>query len=266
MKSMRAIKRLLPVAIAAATVATPALSEGLNASLTVSSNKVWRGITRTDNEAAVEASVHYQHETGVYAGTSISNVNSVRPLLFGTPPSSETDLFIGYTGGFDEFGWDVGYQYYLYTDTPDSNIARNIEGIDFGEIYLSLSYDIVSAGIAWTTNSQNGNDRSRGSGRFHKNDLYYWASIGGAIADGWGLTGTVGYYAFDLDGKIPLSGIKVEDYVHYQVDLTKEAGAFGDVTLSLAYATDNAQEYANSNIFNADDEKVIMFVSWNKIF
>jgi len=267
MKAIKTIKKLLPAAIVAATVATPTLADGdgLHASLTVASNKVWRGMTRTDNGASVEASAHYQHESGIYAGVSIGNVAHVRPLL-GSVPSSETDLFVGYTGGFEDFGWDAGYQYYLYTDTPNKNVfGTKIDDIDFGEIYVSLSYNIVSAGLAWTVHSDNGNNLSRGSGRFQDDDLYYWISLGGAIADGWSLAGTVGYYDFDKDNKTPVSGIKVESYTHFQIDLTKEAGAFGDVTLSLSYADENAQEYATTDARGGDDE-VQMFVSWNKIF
>ncbi len=253
MKVIKGIKKLLPVAILAA-VATPVLAEGMSASLTVASNDVWRGVTQTDNEASVEVGVSYLHETGIYAGASVTNVEGVRPELAGGAPSSETDLMVGFTGGMDGFGWDVGYQYYLYTDTPKGH-----DDINWGEIYASVSYDIVSAGIAWTVNSDNGNDLSKGNGRHDTNDVYYWASIGGPIADSWYLGGTVGYYDFDHDGKTPtLSGtVKVESYTHFQVDLTKEAGAFGDVTVSLSYADNDAQ--------NAADD-VITFVSWNKTF
>jgi hypothetical protein len=51
------------------------------------------------------------------------------------------------------------------------------------------------------------------------------------------------------------------DYTHYQVDLTKSAGDFGDVTLSLS---DTDIDDTNPDAGGDSDPR--FFVSWSKTF
>jgi hypothetical protein len=69
----------------------------------------------------------------------------------------------------------------------------------------------------------------------------------------WTIGGTVGYYDFEDDG--------VDDtdlsYAHYQLDVGKGAGDFGDFTFSVSKAGKEA---------NGGDDDIKVFVSWAKTF
>lgn len=98
----------------------------ITANATVTNNYIWRGLTQTTNDAAVQGGIDYAHESGFYIGTWASNVKYAAADIF----SYEHDIYLGFAGG-DEFAYDVGWLYYSY-----DNVAR----FDFHEIYGSLGW------------------------------------------------------------------------------------------------------------------------------
>ena len=98
----------------------------------VSSNDMWRGMTQTDDAAAVSGGFDLSTDVGFYAGTWASNVD------FGDAASYELDLYAGFSGEVEGgLSYDVGYIAYLYPDAGASDY-------DFGEVYASLGYGPVS--------------------------------------------------------------------------------------------------------------------------
>ena len=93
----------------------------------VSNNYIWRGLTQTQNEAAVSGGLDFAAENGLYVGTWVSNAKYAANDSF----SYELDLYFGFAGAIKDLEYDLGYQYYNY-----DNSAR----FDFGEIYGSVSY------------------------------------------------------------------------------------------------------------------------------
>ena len=57
------------------------------ANVAASSNYFWRGITQTQDGAAVSGGIDYSNDSGFYAGTWVSNVD------FGSKTSYELDLY-----------------------------------------------------------------------------------------------------------------------------------------------------------------------------
>ena len=110
----------------------------------------------------------------------------------------------------------------------------------------------MSAGINYTFYSQV--DDLRGSAEaFVEGDLYYHLDASFEVAPTWTLGGTIGYYDFDNDGE----GNTDLSYAHYQLDVGKSAGDFGDFTMSISKADKEA---------NGGDDDYKVFVSWNKTF
>lgn len=98
----------------------------------VSSNYIWRGMTQTDDAAAVSGGFDLSTESGFYAGTWASNID------FDDAASYELDLYAGFAGEMESgFSYDVGYIAYLYPDAGTSDY-------DFGEVYASLGYGPLS--------------------------------------------------------------------------------------------------------------------------
>ena len=222
------------VVLISTIISSTAVMAEVSANIGVTSNYIYRGVTQTTDGVAVSGGLDYALESGFYAGTWASNVD------FG--PGSEAveiDLYGGYSGEFGgELGYDVGYIYYAYPDLADSN---------FGEIYGSLSYQAFTAGINFTTNSE---VSDTGTEAFVEGDIYYYISAGFELENDWSVGGTIGYTDFDND-----ASANELSYSHFQFDIGKSAGDFGDFTFSLSIASDES-----------GDDDVIPFVSWSKGF
>lgn len=240
---MKTMKKLLPVAIALSAISAPALAD-MSANVTATSNYVWRGVSQTDNGAAIQGGVDYtMGDSGLYAGTWVSTLGGSGSTGFGNDAnaSSETDFYAGWAAdlGDSGLGLDVGYIYYAYLDSDGE--------VDFGEIYANVSFSIVSAGVSYTTNTGDDNEDVGAD----QGDIYAWIGASVDLGEDWSVGATIGTYAYENDGE------DVTDYSHGVIDLTKSAGDFGDFTLSLSYADEEAQN---------DDDDVITYVSWSKGF
>ena len=232
----------LALAVGALVFAGSAAAE-LSANIGATSNYVWRGATQTDDGAAISGGIDYAHDSGFYVGTWASNVD------FGPGDGEvEWDIYGGYAGEVGDLGYDIGVIHYAYPDTDDA---------DFTEVGLGISFLMFNAGVNYTFASDV--DEVNGSAEaFVEGDIYYYGGVGFDLpVEGWSAGVTIGHYAFDDDG----DGGEDLDYTHYQLDITKSAGDFGDFTFSLS----KADEEANTDDGSPDDDLKV-FVSWGKTF
>jgi uncharacterized protein (TIGR02001 family) len=216
---------LTTLAVMSSLLSTPALAvEGLSATIAASSNYLWRGVTQTQNGAAISGGIDYSASSGFYAGTWVSNVD------FGDDASYEVDFYFGFSGQIDDkTSYDVGYIYYGY---PDSDQVDSTNEYDFGEIYGKLTYNQFTLGANYG---------------IHNDDAAAWAdkalylTLDGdfEVADGLNLNVHIGQYKFDI--------ADAEDYVDYGVSLSKSGFTFGisdtdlandDIKFYVAYAVD----------------------------
>jgi uncharacterized protein (TIGR02001 family) len=220
----------LAVSLALLGLSAPVFAE-VSMNIGATSNYVWRGVSQTDDSAAISGGLDWSGATGLYAGTWVSNVD----FGPGTSPY-ELDLYGGYAGEFGDFGYDVGLIYYTYDSDDDAN---------FLELAASGSWKFLSAGLNYTLNGDADEDTSP----FVNGDLYYYGALSFDLPEDFNVGLTLGSYAFENDG---VNGAEY-DYTHYQADLTKSAGDFGDVTLSLSDT-------------DYDDDDMKFFISWAKTF
>lgn len=214
------------VAVGALAMCGSAAAE-FAANIGATSNYVWRGVTQTDDAAAISGGLDYAHDSGVYAGLWASNVD------FGDDTTAEVDLYAGFANELGNgLGYDFGLLYFAY---PGSN-----DEIDFLEVVGALSFGPVTAGVNYTVYKEDDDA--------DENDVYYHISASTEVAPTWSLGATIGYYDFD-------SGV---EYTHGQVDITKGAGNLGDLTLSVSVADD-------SDDLGIDGDTLV-FVSWAKSF
>jgi uncharacterized protein (TIGR02001 family) len=157
--------KLLVIALGAA-FALPALAEDapapaspLSFNVGVVSDYVWRGITQTSHEAAIQGGIDYAHSSGLYVGAWASNINWIKgsggvSTSKSSTPSTELDTYGGYKGTIaTDLTYDVGairYNYLVndYVPSAADNAANgNTNGyvnVDTAEAYLGMSYKIVS--------------------------------------------------------------------------------------------------------------------------
>ncbi len=207
--------------LAASTLAGTAVAGPFSANVGVTSNYIWRGVTQTGDQAAIQGGVDYENENGFYAGTWISNVS------WTSTPGYEQDWYLGYGFEAGPVSLDVGY--ILYTYPVDSNVED-----DFGEIYVNASWQWLSGGIAYTTNKESDIDTG---------DIYIYVSGDFEAKNGIAYGFTVGNYDYKQEDAIS----QLEDYAHLRLYMSKSDftlafdkndydGASGDYRFSVSWA------------------------------
>ena len=204
--------------MAAAMLSPMALAgDGLSANVGLTSNYLWRGVTQTDDQAAISGGIDYSGPSGFYLGTWASNVD------FNDDTNAEVDLYGGFAGEAGDFGYDVGYIYYGYPGGKD---------LDFSEVYIKGSWQNLSLGISSLVDA----DRP---GAGFGDDIYVEAGLSFEILTGVDLAFHVGNYDYDVG----------TDYTHYSVTLSKngfslmlsdasEDSVSEDLQVVISYAMD----------------------------
>jgi len=110
------------------------------------SQYIFRGLTQTDRDPALQGGFDYAHSSGFYAGTWASNISWLTDFGAYTSSSLEWDFYGGYKGSFGDFGYDLGLLQYYYpgTVTPGLNKADTLEG------YGALSWKWLSAKLSYS--------------------------------------------------------------------------------------------------------------------
>lgn len=213
------MKKLLIAASTAALMAgaTAASAVEISGNVALTNDYKFRGISQTDEGAAIQGGFDVEFENGFYLGTWGSNVDFANSL--------ELDYYGGWAGDLsDNVSIDVGYLYYDYpsSDTDD----------DYQEIYGSVSFSNFTLGLNYS------DDYYLESGEFY----YVYADYGFELGDGWGISLHVGLNQFDEDstnsGAAFLSNGE-DSYVDYSVGVSKE---YAGVEWGLSYVGTDLDE------------------------
>lgn len=212
------MNKILPALFAAVGIFAAALSSAqaqeFSANIGVTNNYVWRGITQTDDEFAVQGGADVDFGNGFSLGAWASNVD------FGDSTDAEIDLYGGYSFPLsDMVSANVGGIYYLYPGQPsgaDYNFFEVNGGLDF-----DLDPITVSGSVAFSPDV--GGD----------NTWYFNGGVGIPLGEYFELFGSVGYYEWET----------ATDYVDYAVGASV---TWENFTLSGYYAgTDLAGDDGN---------------------
>jgi len=222
------MKKSIVLATAVASILTSGVAAAeLSANAAIASNYIWRGVTQTSDQAAGQGGIDWGHDSGLYVGTWVSNVNFAN-----SDDGYEMDVYAGFGGEAGSLGYDLGVISYQYPITPEFN---------FTEVYLSGTMSIVTLGLAYTVDAASGND----GGVFDSGDMYVNGSLDFAAGKS-DVSVYAGTYMFENDG-----GTAGEvDYIHYGASIGKdgftfavdkndiEGGSADNVRFTASYAID----------------------------
>ena len=126
-----------------------------SANVMLTSDYVYRGISQTDEDPALQGGFDYSHASGLYLGVWASNVEFGHVIggdddsdVFNFNHASlEIDVYGGMTGEFaNGLSWDVGATYYAYPDSTDPVAHGDFDFLEFSGS-LSYTWDIATADI-----------------------------------------------------------------------------------------------------------------------
>ncbi|EED34982.1 conserved hypothetical protein [Luminiphilus syltensis NOR5-1B] len=195
-------------AAAGCLMASQANAGEWSANAAMTNNYIWRGLTQTENEAAVQGGIDYASDSGFYAGTWVSNVNYGAGDVY----SYEHDIYAGFAFDTGDISWDFGYLYYNYDKEAE---------FDFGEVYGSVAYGGFSVGLWVLTNTEadEGPGQDFGAGEAYYASIDYGFEIGNGVE--------IGLHAGYHDGDFAEAFNGNDDgYYDYNVSVSKGGFSF----------------------------------------
>lgn len=187
--------------LAASMVASTAALADASGNIGVVSNYVWRGLTQTGNDSAIQGGLDYAHSSGLSVGTWVSNT------AFG---SQELDIYGAFDGSVGDFGYTVSAIQYRYPSLTDANWSEWALGGSYKNFSIKYNYTSDWAKLGTKSN-------------------YIEAAASFDIAKDVSLGLHVGHTKFDDEAKAGLPS-----YTDYSVSLGKGDFAFtiSDTNLS----------------------------------
>jgi len=241
------MKKTILSASVAALLAVPALSaiaeeaaSPLSFNVGVTSDYIFRGISQTHGDAALQGGVDYAFSNGFYVGAWGSNISWVKDAL--GKGSTEVDLYGGYKGAINsDWSYDVGAIAYTYPNHGKATTG-GLGNPTTTEAYAALSWKWLTAKYSYTLSDkmvgwyggQNLDKNTRGSDYIELNANY-------DLGDGWTVIGHVGHQKIansvtTTGTTIPAGGVKSASYSDWKIGVNKDVG-FGVVGLAYT-ATD----------------------------
>jgi uncharacterized protein (TIGR02001 family) len=203
--------------------AVPAFAGEITGSVTLTSEYVYRGISQTQEDIAVQGAINIGLTKGWYLNLWGSNVD------FGGDAQAEVDVYLGRAGARDSgLKWDFGLLYYAYPSESD---------LDFLEIYGGVGWKTVMVKYSYSDDFAGTDDDGH----------YFEINYDQPFADRYGLVAHAGYSLFG-------DGVGLEDYSDYRLGLYATVSR---LTFDLSfYTTDEKQ------LGNLDDERVVFSLTY----
>ena len=200
----------------------------LTANVTLTSDYVFRGISQTGGDPAIQGGFDYSHASGIYVGTWASNVGWIEDYQGYDSGNMEIDLYGGYRGSAGDFTYDVGIIGYYYP----GDRAGAVTG-DTTELYIGGGWKWFSAKYSYSLSNETfGFANSDGSDYLEINASYPVGESGLTLGAHWGT------FSFDNNG--------AQDYDDYSVSATYDLGKLGGLskgmTVGLKYTDTNADK------------------------
>lgn len=193
--------------LAASVLASGQAAAEFSANVALTSNYIWRGISQSNSQPALQGGFDYAHDSGFYAGVWGSNIDWFDSGKNTGPDNNESvelDTYLGFSNTLNNgIGYDVGFVRYNYPGA--------VSNVDFSEMYIGGSYGMFSAKYTYSDSF---------AGPHMKSANYLEAGVDFTLAQDIGVSLHVG----KSSGAYFSGG---NDYTDYKVGISKDFGGFG---------------------------------------
>lgn len=205
------------LALAAGGAYAQTADSGWGGSLVATTDYVFRGLSQTGGEAALQGDVHYRGQAGWFAGAWVSSLNSGADYL----GDLELNAYVGW-GWTPAPDWNTRISYVRYA-YPGASARVDY---DYGELNGTVAYqDRVFASVGWAPDVIRAT--RYGPGR-QGNAFSYELAARQPVWRWFGVAAGIGYYDY--------SDVIGDSYSSWNATLT---ASFGSVELDLArFGTD----------------------------
>jgi uncharacterized protein (TIGR02001 family) len=200
----------------------------ISANVSLTSNYIFRGISQTGGDPAIQGGFDYGHSSGFYLGTWASNVGWIEDFQGYDSGNVEIDLYGGYRGsiGDTDFTYDVGAIQYWYPGDKGGAVSA-----DTTEIYGAAGWKWFSAKYSYYVSDEVfGFADAQGSYYLGLSGSYPIAETGVTVGATWGT------FKFKNNGN--------QDYEDWSVSATYDMGKLtkvaDGVTVGVKYTDTNA--------------------------
>jgi conserved hypothetical protein, proteobacterial len=211
------------------------------------SQYVFRGLTQTNEDPAIQGGFDYAHSSGFYAGVWGSNISWLRDNgSYKNSGSAEIDTYAGYRTTFGDFGLDVGYLRYWYTgDVNPGFIKANTD-----ELYAAGSWKWITVKYSYSLGDTFGVNDAKGTYYLDFSAAYPIADTGITLGAHYGIQK---YSGTDPVLPAPMNNDDAYSYDDWKLSATYDLGKLGSkltgTTLGVAYTdTKNASDFGYGSI------------------
>lgn len=124
----------------------PVSTHAFTANIGLTTDYIWRGISQTSHNPAIQGGIDYAHAGGLYAGIWGSNVSWIADsgAVATGSVGMELDTWFGFRNSFaGDFSYDIGLIRYNYLGSYTA--APGFAKADTDEIYGALGYKWITA-------------------------------------------------------------------------------------------------------------------------
>lgn len=203
-----------------------------SATISLVSNYVFRGLTQTHGNAALQAGLGWSHASGWHAGLWGSNVSWFSDANPTSSASLELDLFAGYAGAFaEDWTYDVGLLRYEYPGRF-RGLSSSVTEPNTTEAFVALAWKGVSAKYSTSLGDTFGVPESAGSSYL---DLTATLELPAQLT--LGLHGGLQEYRGRSNGA---ANDRLFSYADWSLSLSREV--FAGFVLALTYTDSDAED------------------------
>jgi uncharacterized protein (TIGR02001 family) len=203
----------------------PAAAPALTSNVTLINDYLYRGISQTGANPAIQGGFDYAHASGLYVGAWGSSISWLSDAGVASNSGLELDTYGGYKFATGDVSYDVGYLRYNYPGTYPTTAVK----ADTDEVYGAITYSIVTAKASYSLGNLFGVAESKGSTYLELNAAY-------PLADsGYTLGAHYGKQTVASSGTPDNSALTYSDY---KLSVSKDLGS--GFSGALAYSSTNA--------------------------
>lgn len=216
------------------------------------SQYIFRGLTQTREDPALQGGVDYTHASGFYAGAWGSNISWLNDANSYKSSSVELDVYGGYANTIGETGisYNVGLWQYIFPGTKNPGIKK----AETTEIYGSLTYGWLTGKVSVVV--------SDGAFGYDNADGTTYSELNLNVPFGTGYTAIAHYGYQDFTGKSGDVSNSRFDFADWKIGLTKAftngvsiGGYYTDTDAKKSVFTDASGQHLGKDQFTVFVQK-----------